>query len=248
MVEISTEQSMLIAVVTFMAVFALLAAGMPIALVSGNDKHRILDVPTYFEGLDIQNFAETKVVNITGQLWYDFSIGGWNIRFTDWREHSYIQAQTYASWWVFKWDFNQFKWYDKEGVEKSRIVSPYPGADIIALDYAELDNAYSKWGYNGGRWSIKNSYTQLIVYVGFNTTKYSKPSDAIKNNEAKFLFCINFDKMNTSFNAWNLIGSILFFQMPEVHPVLNAIIAIPIWIAIAYLIYILILKAIPFVG
>jgi len=49
-------------------------------------------------------------------------------------------------------------------------------------------------------------------------------------------------------SAWNIVGMILFFQMPQVHPLFNLMFALPIWACIVYTIYRLILLAIPFVG
>ena len=60
---------------------------------------------------------------------------------------------------------------------------------------------------------------------------------------------IEFDQMATGLNAWDLISMVLFFKMPNVHPVLNYIIGVPIWISITWLaasIIIAFLKSLPF--
>ena len=49
-------------------------------------------------------------------------------------------------------------------------------------------------------------------------------------------------------SAWNILAQLLFFQMPDVHPAVNALIAIPLWAAIGILVYRLVLMAIPFLG
>jgi len=265
MTGVSSENITLVTVVTFLSIFMITAMFIPWGIVTGAQgserEGKIVKVPDYFEGIDIQNFAETRVVNFTKPYdieIYEFKFGGWNIRVEDYGASKsglqppysdWLYIRTQSEWWIFRWNFKYFHWYDKEGIERSKD-NPYinPTETYHVIYYQAFDEAYQKWGKDGLRWQLKNDYTQLIVYVGWNFTKYAKPSDAFKGGEISFLLCINFDKMNTSFNAWNLISSILFFQMPKVHPFLNAIIAIPVWICIAWLIYILIVKIIPFVG
>jgi len=89
---------------------------------------------------------------------------------------------------------------------------------------------------------------QCRAYFGFNDTKYSSPTEAWDNYELDILIGMKFDQVNTSINAWSLISMLLFFQLPEVHWIINALIAIPIWITVAYLIYVLIIKIIPFIA
>ena len=248
MVEVSAENITLVTVVTFLSMFFILAASMPSSLIATPQQGKTVSVPSYFEAIDIQSFAQTYVVNLTDPSTlesYEFTFGGYDMKLEDSPE-TFIWIRTQASWWIFRWDYNYFHWYDKEGIEQSEdriFLGTFHG-----IAYSKLDDAYVKWGKDGLRWTLKNTVTEMVVYVGFNTSRYAKPSDALNNGDLSLLLCMNFDQVSTRFNAWNLIGGILFFQMPNVHPILNAIIAIPVWIMIAWLIYILILKAIPFVG
>jgi len=62
------------------------------------------------------------------------------------------------------------------------------------------------------------------------------------------LSCSHFRLDATGLNAWDLIGMILFFKLPNVHPILNYVIAVPIWASIVWLatsLIIAFLKALP---
>ncbi len=106
---------------------------------------------------------------------------------------------------------------------------------------SELDGDYT-----GGniRYTARCDHFQMFIFFGFNETLYSSPSDAWTNNALRILFAIEFDQTNTTVNAWSLISMMLFFQIPTIHPLLNVILTIPLWIALTYLVYITILRAI----
>jgi len=252
--ETSGEIKGLIITLVFLGTFFFLSTMIPPQFLTSDENIqniKLINYPTYFEGIDIQDFAETYVINLTDPNLLEeeeFSFGGWNMRYEDWPQHKLIMIRTHSAWWFFRWDFDYFRWCDKEGIEQSKSVWIGEIHEKIAITYEALDEAYQKFGTDGLRWTLKNSRTAMIVYIGFNQTKYSKPSDALNGGELSLLLCMNFDKINTTYNAWGLIGALLTFQAPNIHPAINFLIAIPIWILIAYLIYVLILKAIPFVG
>jgi hypothetical protein len=241
-----------VTVVSFLSTFFILVATIPPGLVPSTQEGRIVSVPEYFEGIDLQYFAQTYCVNLTnptGVESYEFDFGGKHMEVWDSAGDKWIGIFTESHWWVFKWEQDSFHWRDKDGVDRSvRSVYWYAQQINWFMSYQVLDDAYASFGKDGLKWNLKNDHAEMTVYVGWNQTKYAKPSDALNGGELSLLLCMNFDQINTTFNAWNIIGSILFFQMPNVHPALNALIAIPIWVMIAWLIYILILKAIPFVG
>jgi len=247
----SGEIKGLILVLTFLSTFFLIVTMIPSGfLINGNEvkEYREIRVPKYFEAVDVQSFAESILLNLTSSgVDEKFTLGGWNVRFEYWQYFKSFSCYTYNSWWIFNWDFDDFHWYDVDGIDRSKYYSMiFQDRQMCYLE--DVDNLYENYGNRGLKWILKNGRTQFVLFFGFNETTYDSPSEALFNDDLHVLICVNFDKVNTSFNAWNLIGAILFFQMPDVHPVINMLIAIPIWTLIAYLVYVLILKAIPFVG
>jgi len=237
----------LITVVGFIAVLGVLFAFIPTEFYSYTEGREIT-IPETFEALDIQYFSETYNFTVTQGIVESFALGGWNIRFKSHSVAEQMWCYTYDSLWVFEWNYNQFKWFDTQGVQQSVWGWSPDGLsqEHELLAWSELNDNWDE-DTNECRWRIANSGTQLTVYFGFDQTLYSNPEDALDNNALEALFCISMDEVNTSLNAWNLVAMLLFFQLPDVHPAINAIMAIPLWITIAYLAYILILKAIPFV-
>jgi len=240
----------LVTIVSTLGLFALLVCMIPGEYSAAEYEGRELTVPEYFEGIDIQYFASIHNTTIVfgdpwpaypDLFWEGFDLGGWNFEFEVNRKSNvdYAALIRYDIWWIFKHNTHHLKWINSKGITV--------GNDYGDLRFTDLDENYDE-NINECRFTVKDDVMQLMVYFGFNTTKYDTPTQALDQDELSVLFCVGFDQLNTAINSWNLIGMILFFQMPDVHPAINAIIAIPLWVCIAFLVYVLILKAIPFVG
>jgi len=239
----SGEIKVFITVITFLGSFALLVSMIPGQFAVQSKTYRQVSVPEYFEAIDIQCFAETKNLTVPAydEFGLDCSVGGWELKiypyYSDLANIHELQLKHVDRWWIFVVGEHHLTWRRKtDGINLG-----------IQLDKDELLNAYDA---DKGLAEFTVSCEHLTAYVAFayNTTKYENIVEAWANSELWMLIAIGFDQVNTSTNAWNVIGKLLFFQSPDVHPAINALIAIPIWAAVAITIYILILKAIPFVG
>ena len=245
MVEVSAENITLVTVVTFLSMFFILIASMPSGILQSPKQGKAINVPEYFEAIDLSYFAVTTNFTVGPNLWeYAFKVGGWNVKASYDNVHDSIIMWTYDAFGIFEYNLEDFKWYNSQGVKVSGSVS-FLGGPREAIS---LTTIYDGFTNNTSTFTIQNSKTQCKIYFGYDSTKYKSPREAFQDGNLGVLVGMGIDNVNTRINAWNFISMLLFFQAPDVHPLLNAIIAIPIWIMIAWLIYILILKAIPFVG
>ena len=105
-----------------------------------------------------------------------------------------------------------------------------------------LNQEYSDFGVM--EYTSNCEHVEFVVILNFNDTLYSTPSDAWDSDELYVFTGIHFDQTQTTFNVWEIIGMLLFFGLPDVHFLINAVISIPLWCCIAYLSYILILRTI----
>ena len=144
-----------------------------------------------------------------------------------------IQIARFVSLWVFTW-FVEWGSFWREGFEIGRT-----------LGVTQLDSDYASDDLEGLEYVIKfGETTQFYVFFAFNETTYATPQDAWEQSELHEFWGMNFDQAKTGYAAWDLIAMLLFFNLPTVHFLINALLAVPLWIAIAYLSYILILRAI----
>lgn len=249
----TNEQKTLIFVVTFLSSFFLLLSFMPSQFYSQTNEEGVsYNVPEYFEAVDMQNYRYCH--NFTIQCstgWeYEFNLGGKNINFfvysLDYDKFGFRTFDIFIDIFGIRLTHNWkgMDWY-KKGIKVSEQPLgewSYPTIDIEDVD-ANYDNVSKV-----SEFTVKHDRLTIKVFLAFNTTKYSKPSEAYHNNELSILVCMGFDQAETTINAWTLISQLLTFKIPNVHPLINALIAIPIWVAIAWLVTIFILKFIPFVG
>lgn len=217
---------------------------IPSALFVSSETHKQITPPPFFEAIDIQVFAETynfTLTNVSDSNTGYVDFGGW--RFSqawdfgdtpDWRASSIARYDSFAVGPVsFTW-FVEWGWFYR---------------DNFLVDWrmyaSRLDSDYIDDGLNGLKYLVKfGETTQFYMFFAFNETTYSSPELAWEQSDLRVLWGINFDQVNTGYSAWDLISMLLFFNLPTVHILINALIAIPLWIAIIYLTFILILRAI----
>lgn len=230
--------------ISFLGFFAILIGTIPSGFMVTTEEYREQTVPDYFEAIDLQFFAETwsYTLNATGGTeggagWYFIDIDIGNRDFDMWyKKANQTPLQLYFvhryTWIIFPVS-HKMQWLNYQGATRG-----------TELEGTELDSDVSNPSY-----TAKCDHFHVKVFFAYNDTLYSVPTEAWNNNNLHMLVGIDFDQQETGMNAWNLIGMILFFQMPNVHPILNMLIAIPVWVCIAWLTFafiIAVVKSLPF--
>lgn len=227
---------------TFISVTILLISFIPIELFTSTTEIRTIDPPVYFEAIDLSNYVSTWNSSLDlgeGIIYYQQALddGGGDFaghRIELWSEKTLeqIMFKYLRFWWIFVVGYDSMQWFNEAGI----LVS-----DEYGITNEVLDDTYDDYGKM--RFLISGD-TQFHAYFSFNDTTYETPTEAWLNDEL-YVYCgINFDQAGTGYNAWDVIQQVLFFQMPDIHPLINSLLAIPLWVCMAYLSYILILRAI----
>lgn len=234
----------LVTAVTFLGALVLIIALIPSGFYTAGESREV-NVPDIYESIDIYSFAETSIEYLNdsgGSLWFldntyrikNIDIGNWDIDLYYRRpnEGSYrlFLVHIWYDWIIFPSD-HQLEWFSRAGVNRGQVLE---------ISHIESDGA--------GDYSVSYralcDHTTYHVTLAYNSSLYNSYTEAWNAGALGFFAGVNWDDMNTGLNAWNLISMLLFFQLPGISPIINALIAIPIWAAIAYLTYILILRAI----
>ncbi len=249
----------LVFIVTFLGVFSILAMTIPTGLLVPSQSYREPTVEEYFEQIDLQAFADTWGYTLNETQGYDAG-GGWyyvlavgsgspalfgghdidlwyrKANETDLKlgiVHKY-------SWFIFPVG-HWMDWLNSQGISRGGTgFEKYLSATELEEDWSnETTVAYT----------VICEHFQMKAFFGYNSTLYDNVTHAWNHHGFYVLLAIDFDEMATGINAWNLLGMILFWQLPDVHPVLNVIISIPFWVSIGWLfasIAIAFIRSLPF--
>lgn len=240
-----SEYRGLIVAGTLLACFAILGGAIPPTLYAAEDRH-VLDPPDYFELGDLYYYTQTMIhyFNTTGgAVWWvdatyyfkDVDLGEWDVDLyyklpNASGTYNFFLVHIHTEWWIIPSD-HQLEWFNEN--KQSR------GTNILISELLLDFGSDSSIDY-----TASCDHTTYYVQIAFDDTVYSDASDAWDHGQLAIFFGVRFDDVNTGYNAMNLIASILFFQMPDVHGAINLLLAIPMWIAIGYISIILILRAI----
>lgn len=235
--------------VTFLGVFVVLTGVMPTSLMASSYDGRNVNLPNegYFDFLDVVYYADSVLLTVDdGSFLYGYytqsiGIGNWDTEILS----NYDISRIYVRGWYYalgmRWSPFHLDWYDETG---KPIGEEYLGVNYVSND--TLEDLYDEYGTIQGR--VQCDYYQMVYAFDWNTTLYSGPSEAWANDDLYVLFCIGFDNVHTTGNVWEIVGGLLFFQQPDVHWIINVLVAIPLYTCIAILLYLLIIKAIPLLG
>lgn len=226
----------LITVISFLSVFLIVGVLIPYEF-SVDVEGKLANVPDYFAVSDILLYNVSESVSFTlnkSLLLEPFEFGGHSLAISSLIE-TRIMLHHYF-WWAFiRHDYHAFTWYNSAQQIVSDINLRLQTATLDAHDYGEI-------------YRVECDHMYFTVLFGYNETLYSSHTHAFDNEALMIWMGIDFDQRGTSLSAWNLVTMLLTFQMPDIHWSINMMLAIPFWACIAYLVYVLIIKMIPFVA
>jgi len=132
-----------------------------------------------------------------------------------WFGHSYHIA------WIFWWTEN----LRESPIQWSDVITNALNANVSKIVmYCDCPKTYD-------------------VYILNNSTSYASLYDAWVAGEITVQIGMGWEASYAVINAWTLITQLMLFQAPNIHPLLNGIIVVPIWAMIGYLVWRLITYA-----
>jgi len=236
--------AMLIFCIVFIGAFIALIGIIPPEYFVQTKTYYQYEYPDYFTQDDIARIKHflNKTVE-EGRIWFDFESKGAKFKFlvdmSLWADgYRAYQNHIIWEWWIFYDSHPMYFTENKYLYVNAELAKKYWDSDINATVLYPVfceDITVKVWitDYNGSRNDIETAF-----------------------NEGKVIWAIGFgyEDYETKLSAWDIVGRLLTFQSPEIFglsgtaaTILNLIVALPIWTAIAYLVYRLILMAIPFV-
>lgn len=236
----------LLVVLCMLGIFGILVGTIPSEFITEAQEYRAQDIPSEFDLVDTLQFANTyNFTNDYPTKIFSKDFGGYSLRWTSlygaW--DGYFQV----AFVHYDWEFPIFGWLmgshyvewmgRKTGLNHGTKL----GSNDVELEWNDETNSSD--------FTAKCRHFNMYVFWSYNLTAYATMEDAYLDDNLYVLWAIEWDELGTGLNAFNLISMILFFQLPDIHPILNMIIALPLWVCIGWLTFAFIMaviKSLPF--
>ena len=239
----------LLFVVTFLGSLVLLIAWIPPQLFEASEG-RTVGAPEMFESIDVWSYAETFTYRMNetgggtiGTMYYitndGLDIGNRDFTFYYRQANETpleVKMQHNWIWFIFP-QLEIMEWKNYQGVSRGLYLS------VDEMEADSPDNSTVQYRVI----SPKKNF-QYFASFSYNASIYGNFTHAWDFHGLWFFWAVNFDQVGTSYNLAQLIGMLLFFQLPDINIYVNALMAIPLWACIAYLVLVFFVKVIPFIG
>jgi len=234
---------MLIFCVVFLGSFIALLAAVPSQFYVDESGYEQYQYPSYFTMEDVEHikfFKNETIIKGSKFNYYDFTAEIDFIFFVHWYS-SPNQIEIFHvtwKWWIFQ--------------TAHRL-------DIEDLGEAiTKEEALTKWNPELNTsvfYPASCNHITVKIWITDSNTSRNDLSQAWDDGEIQIGIGFGIDDYATKLNIWSVIGRLLTFQTPSIYgltgisaTIIKLLIGLPLWTCIVYLIYRLILMAIPFVG
>lgn len=230
----SSEQRSFVFSVTFIVIFSLLLATLPLGLQGPGE------TPDFVTPVDpnlITDFTDSVYfVRANFSFWtysYDLGDRSWICSTDDSVFTLAAKVLIGGFLWLGGLDFCKF--ISPTGTDRGQILS------LVEIE-ADADNGTVRYSL---QYSVNgNDAGGFVAY--WNTSEYSSTSEAWLDNGLYLLHGVGIQN-TASLNIASLLVSLLLLQLPDVPLLVNVLIAVPIWAGIVYILWYIIKETIPFV-
>lgn len=236
MVKTANEQYGFVFAVTYILLFSVIVATIPVDLQGAGDTP---DMVTPLDPTLISGFSETEMygkANLTGAGLYAYDLGGLSWLFFSDGASLQLGAKVLIGGVLWLGQLDSADFISPEGTNRG-----------FSLTFAEIDADATDGSVSYSLRSIGtgNSLGGFVVY--WNTTTYADSSTAWTAEELFLLHGLGIEE-TAIINVGSLLLDLLFLQLPDV-PLLISVLTIgPLWASIIYIIWFIFVNMVPFLG
>lgn len=152
-----------------------------------------------------------------------------------------------------QWVFHKY-WYDWGFWKKTEDVLPdNPQNSRSSPQWLCEDDLFYEDNLdetlNFSRIDMYDNAFNYVTFVTFDEASYANLSEAMEDGHVIISMGMGWEYESSIVSGWDLIARLLVFQAPQIHPLINAIIALPIIASVTILIFtiaVIIVKSLPF--
>jgi len=226
-----------IMLVSFLGIFFFMVNSMPSGYLPP-DEYIEYDYPGIYDPATLQsyNFSDydSGVYTFNTQYFDDnstgaISLGGHDCRISsaDYYGVEMLMVEHKQGWWVFGWH---------------GMIAPQ-GYSGLTYEYV---NEFWSDDTNVASFGVRCDHLELTIIVTYNQTQFSSLQEAFENHYVYATVGIGYEEtISSNIGIWTLVSALLTFQAPDIHILVNVLLVLPIYSAIAILVFMLIAELIP---
>lgn len=242
----TNEIKNLVFTISVVVIFVAYVSYVPSSLIAvGTYNDPTEEIPTYYQGSYLGVFSTSHAYGLNDSVFNDgFQFGGKSYNYDLGGKYwlgvcHYNAVNNYTEFYLGeRWYFG----FLRVGVDFLRFKSEAGIDRGTSLSDAELQSDYE----TGEEWvkytvtSDLNEEIRFDLFFGFDGDVYDNIKDAFNDQGVIAIHGSGIDETLTNLNAWQLIGALMLFQMPDIHPLFTLIIVFPIYamfaLSIAYVV------------
>jgi len=221
--------------ITFIIFFAGLVVAIPLGLEGQGQDPDIatpLDAGIIFGFEDFEEWNMTYLSAYSGYQ-YDFNLRGWLF--------SYYAGTIQLG---AKIVYGGFLWLGQ--LDSCEFISPAGSNRGAVLSYVEIDEDADNGTVNYNLLYLANGADAGGFVVYWNVTEHESVYDALVADEVSFLHGVGIAS-TAPIDITSLLVGLLLLQLPDCPPLINLLLATPIYAAVVFLIWFIIKESMPFV-
>lgn len=235
----SAEHKVILFSVCFLLFFGYMIQSMPVDMVE-NQSTTFSDVPVYVEPptyFDVGSLSRSEIIS-QDYANVSYPEGGHNFYLT-YQDTNDTQINLV---WVVPDElaFTHVHWLFYI-IPLQKQMNPYPLYNATVLGSIEEGETAEFWLR-----CVDGDIPEVYLGISFDNDTYADLGEAWDDGELSIYVAFLSNATFTGGNAWALVGSLLTFSAPNIHPIVNFFIAVPVWVSIIISILYVLEKILPF--
>jgi hypothetical protein len=152
----------------------------------------------------------------------------------------------------FEFTYSDWEYLTVRLVRDCDTTKPFTASDEDAKynDFVYI-HAKADSGWFAGNRYLAMDYHGLTISTATNNTNPADHINAVWAGNYNIKIAYNTeisDEARMSSSMWTILGQILTLQLPNINPVVNLLLAVPVWAAFGFMIFAIFRSVVPFLG
>lgn len=191
------------------------------------------------------------MANHTKNPYTDNAAKTFDFTFSDWDTFAVRLVRDCDTTKPFTADNEDKKYDDFIFIHARDIGGWFGGNRYVAISYDSVTTRFVTNNVSYAYFSIFHTNFTVLLETPTNSTNPHDHINSVWAGNYRFYIAVNTDigdQARMSSSMWTILTQILTLQLPNVNPILNLLMAVPIWAALGFMVFTIFTRVIPFIA